>query len=64
MFALSEFDIRYQTSSQKELILISQHSLCVHGLCILMDRLVKTDPACVASRGNAFFFSQVAWPMH
>jgi hypothetical protein len=54
MFTLSEFDIRYQpmnavkgqaldTSSQKELILISQHSLCVHGLCILMDRLVKTD---------------------
>jgi hypothetical protein len=46
MFALSEFDIWYwQTSSQKELILISQHSLCVHGLCILMDQLVKTDVA-------------------
>jgi hypothetical protein len=56
MFALSEFDIRYQpvkavkgqalvTSSQKELILMSQHSLCVHGLCILTDQLVKIDVA-------------------
>jgi hypothetical protein len=48
MFALSEFDIRYQlaqTSSQKELILISQLSMCAYGLCILTDQLVKTDVA-------------------
>jgi hypothetical protein len=56
MFTLSEFDIQYQamkavmeqhwqTSSQKELILILQHSLCTHGLCILTDRLVKMDLA-------------------
>jgi hypothetical protein len=56
MFTLSEFDIQYQamkavmeqhwqTSSQKELILILQHSLCMHGLCILTDRLVKMDLA-------------------
>jgi hypothetical protein len=56
MFALLEFDIRYQPIKAvkgqaladlilKELILISQHSLCVHGLCILTDRLAKTDVA-------------------
>jgi hypothetical protein len=56
MFALSEFDIHFQpvkavkgkhwqTSSHKELLLISQHSLYVHGLCILTDRLAKMDVA-------------------
>jgi hypothetical protein len=56
MFTLSEFDIRYQPAKavrgqalvdliEKELILMSQHSLCVHGLCILTDWLVKMDVA-------------------
>jgi hypothetical protein len=55
MFALSEFNIQYQPAKAvkrqaladliAERIPISQHSLRVHGLCILTDRLVKMDVA-------------------
>jgi hypothetical protein len=55
MFALSEFDIQYQpTKAVKGQVLadlIAERintnitTLCVHGLCILTDRLVKTDVA-------------------
>jgi hypothetical protein len=56
IFTLSEFDIWYQpakqsrdqhwqTRSQKESILISQHSLYGHALCSLTYRLVKMDVA-------------------
>jgi hypothetical protein len=55
MFTLSEFDIQYQpTKAVKGQVLadlIAERintnitTLCVHGLCILTDRLVKTDVA-------------------